>query len=428
MLKKIGLSFLTLVLIMSMSVTGLAMAEEAVPANTQEAATTAATENPEESNAENTSEEATAEESAETEATKGEPTANEPESTESEAAQDTEADEETTEQATAAEAGITPDSIFYRFDRLIEQLQLMLTAGEAAKAELLAKLADERLAEAEAMATLDKVALAEQAIKDFTTTLKAVTENIEAAALDTGSLSDDAKLEAAVASLQALREGFAQRIEELMATIDPELEEDPADAVEEAGDTADNLDAMEDEDGEDGDGPVHLKQAIVTVYQLPENTFDVLMNERGLNWGQAKMVAILMGKLQARNAEAADEATATTDETAATAEGTTEDISEEQAQVDALNSLIDEVLGMRAKGWGQVKKDLALQSGEIGQAVGKVLKQAGVAVEADDDDSDETDAEAPVRSNIRTNNRKSDNGNTKVEKGKQEKSAKGRNK
>lgn len=66
-----------------------------------------------------------------------------------------------------APVGIRPDSPLYLVERLKERLTLFFTFGEKAKAEKLFRFAEERLAEAEAMATHKKPEVAEKVLKRY---------------------------------------------------------------------------------------------------------------------------------------------------------------------------------------------------------------------------------------------------------------------
>ncbi|MFZ5626559.1 MAG: DUF5667 domain-containing protein [Bacillota bacterium] len=78
----------------------------------------------------------------------------------------------------SAEAGVTPDSWLYPLERFLEQLQLAITFSEQAKAELLATLAQERMAEAETMQAAGKYDLAVKATADLVTTVQTL-ENMQ---------------------------------------------------------------------------------------------------------------------------------------------------------------------------------------------------------------------------------------------------------
>ena len=72
-----------------------------------------------------------------------------------------------TEVTTTAEAGITPDSILYSLDKLMEKIQLALITDAVDEAEALAKIAQERLAESNAMVDKADVELTQKALEEF---------------------------------------------------------------------------------------------------------------------------------------------------------------------------------------------------------------------------------------------------------------------
>ncbi|MGI6358047.1 MAG: DUF5667 domain-containing protein [Bacillota bacterium] len=295
-------------------------------------------------------------------------------------------------------AGITPDSLFYGFDRAVEQIGLFLAQGQAYKAEFLSKLAAERLAEAEEMVSVEKQNLAQEMVDEFVAILKAITENLEAAALQAGTTEDDEGLSEALRSVRALRGGFRQRVNELLELMDEDPLEDPnaaidenedvADAIEELTegeaeqDTAEDEEADEAEDDEEGETDEQdddeeatedeegaaesddedsdeeddqskdevalnaIQAAIIKVYGLDEDIFEQ-MAAAGLNPGQSKMLAILIGRANQR-----------------------------QGEDDEPVLTLEEALSVYRQGWGQLKKKYGLKAGELGLAIGHILKQA----------------------------------------------------
>ncbi len=278
--------------------------------------------------------------------------------TETDEATGDEAETDTDVAAPGAEAGVTPDSWFYSFDRAMEQVQLFLAQGEVAKTALLEKLAAERLAEAEQMLGAEQQELAQQMLNEFAATLRAITENLEAASLNTDSTEDDEQLVALIGSMQALREGFQLRVEEIMQQLDESLAADPTEAIDEAEDTADAVDQLKSAEES------KLTTAIVNVYGLDEDIFAQL-SEAGLNFGQSKMIAILMGRVNQNKAEGGELMT------------------------------VEDAVAVYKKGWGQLKKEYGLKSGELGLAIGQILKQSkAVPVENEDEDDDDADEQA----------------------------------
>src|SRR3989344_4894489 len=73
-------------------------------------------------------------------------------------------------------AGVLPDSPLYGLDKLFEGLQLALTFGNVGKADLKYRIAEERLAEAEA---LDNPDLAESTLEEYESELDEVNTDVE---------------------------------------------------------------------------------------------------------------------------------------------------------------------------------------------------------------------------------------------------------
>lgn len=94
------------------------------------------------------------------------------------------------DETTTDQAGVTPDSIIYPIEKMVESVQVTLTTNEANKAELLVQFADERLAEAQIMTAEDKLALAEKVMKTYAETLEKANAAVEAAAGDDADVSN----------------------------------------------------------------------------------------------------------------------------------------------------------------------------------------------------------------------------------------------
>jgi hypothetical protein len=82
---------------------------------------------------------------------------------------------------TLPEAGMTPDSPFYFMERWGEQISLAFTFNTEAKVEKALRYAEERLAEAEAVAAQNKVRAMERAYKEYCNCLEVATRNMERA-------------------------------------------------------------------------------------------------------------------------------------------------------------------------------------------------------------------------------------------------------
>lgn len=66
--------------------------------------------------------------------------------------------------AVKSTAGITPDSVFYKVDKLLDDVKVALSFGDVSKAQSLMKVAEERLAESKVMAEAGKADLAVKAL------------------------------------------------------------------------------------------------------------------------------------------------------------------------------------------------------------------------------------------------------------------------
>ncbi|MDF2605857.1 MAG: hypothetical protein K0S34_47 [Bacillales bacterium] len=71
------------------------------------------------------------------------------------------------EEVTTVDPGVTPDSSLYTFERLFEDMNLFFTFSDEKEAALLLDYAKERLAEATAMAELEKEEYVKEAITDY---------------------------------------------------------------------------------------------------------------------------------------------------------------------------------------------------------------------------------------------------------------------
>lgn len=79
------------------------------------------------------------------------------------------------------DSGITPDSFFYFFDKLIEDIRVSLTSSEAEKARLLAEIALERLAEFNGLESEERAEYMEEIISDYIDAIGQATEAVEQA-------------------------------------------------------------------------------------------------------------------------------------------------------------------------------------------------------------------------------------------------------
>jgi len=88
---------------------------------------------------------------------------------------------ETAEAVTLPDAGMAPDSPFYFMERWGEQISLAFTFNTEAKVQKALRYAEERLAEAEAMAEQKKVKAMERAANEYQNCLETATRDMERA-------------------------------------------------------------------------------------------------------------------------------------------------------------------------------------------------------------------------------------------------------
>lgn len=103
------------------------------------------------------------------------------------------------------EAGLTPDKLMYPVEKLIENIQLILTYSDETKAELLIEFADERLAEAEVMNDKNENKLVEELMDTYVETITEANKKLE-------SIVDDDKDKDAI--------DISEKIAEVQSEVD----------------------------------------------------------------------------------------------------------------------------------------------------------------------------------------------------------------
>jgi hypothetical protein len=147
-------------------------------------------------------------------------------------------------------AGITPDSALYALDKLIEKIQIAIITDAVKEADLIANIAQERLAESEAMADKANVELAQKALEEYQIDLEKAVAMIETAMEDGKEVSgvmksiNDANLEDAVVVTKIL----ASIPEEFRAEVKAGIEV-LVKATEAANETAQVIENKEEENG-----------------------------------------------------------------------------------------------------------------------------------------------------------------------------------
>ena len=90
------------------------------------------------------------------------------------------------------DAGITPDSIFYTIDKAYDSVRVFFAKGDEKKAMVLAKIANERLGESEAMTGKGKKELASKAMDSYKEKMDEAQNRLEAA-IEKNKDTNDAK-------------------------------------------------------------------------------------------------------------------------------------------------------------------------------------------------------------------------------------------
>ncbi len=121
---------------------------------------------------------------------------------------------------TTQEPGITPDSLFYSLDKLMEKIQLALISDAVNEAETLAKIAQERLAESNAMAEKSEVELTQKALEEYKTNLT------QAVALIETAMADGKQVATVMDSINNANINDAAAVEKILASIPEEFREE----------------------------------------------------------------------------------------------------------------------------------------------------------------------------------------------------------
>ena len=125
------------------------------------------------------------------------------------------------------DGGVAPDSVFYGVDKALDRISLALSRGKAAKTEKGLKIAQERLAEAQAMADQGKLEEAEEAqleheevLTEASTTLEELETNgsVEKSKEALEEVSDlQNKVESHYDKVREVKEGILERQREKMS-------------------------------------------------------------------------------------------------------------------------------------------------------------------------------------------------------------------
>ena len=129
--------------------------------------------------------------------------------------------------------GITPDSVLYPVDVFFDNVGLAIAFGEEAKVNKAFEVAEERLAEAQAMIQANKTENAEEALENH----NALMEQVRARINTTNGANETLKLQLQIEERLRIHEG---KIVDVASDLDPEDQGVMADVLSQAG-------SMEDE-------------------------------------------------------------------------------------------------------------------------------------------------------------------------------------
>lgn len=199
-----------------------------------------------------------------------------------------EASTTTTTTNTTEEPGITPDSILYSLDKLMEKIQLSLITDAVEEAEALAKIAQERLAESNAMVDKEAIELSKKALEEYKANLKVAVELIEQA------MEDGKQVASVMDKINDANLKDAAAIEKILASIPEEFRVEVkasiqalAEATEAAAETAEVVEGTKEEQNS-------VKQEItnkIIEEKIQDAALIAKINEAGLNTRQ--VIAII---------------------------------------------------------------------------------------------------------------------------------------
>lgn len=113
------------------------------------------------------------------------------------------------------DAGITPDSILYPVDKLVEDVQLLVTTDPQKEAELLIDFAEERLSEAGEMVTAGETELVQDTINEYIDTINDATEAVSEVVLSDATQSEvKEELQTELQDAAQVNDNIAENLEE----------------------------------------------------------------------------------------------------------------------------------------------------------------------------------------------------------------------
>lgn len=149
-----------------------------------------------------------------------------------ESTEDTDLEEDIEEDDGSEEAGITPDSPLYVFDKLFEEIQIKMASDDKEQAKLFIKFAKERLAEGKSMEEKELKDLLEATLEDYIELMGSAEEKVSIVILEEEE-SEDVKDIDNDDILEEL-EDASEIDEDMIDNIDEELKEKAKDKSDQA--------------------------------------------------------------------------------------------------------------------------------------------------------------------------------------------------
>lgn len=110
-------------------------------------------------------------------------------------------------------AGVTPDSIFYKIDILMDNLKISITTNDAKKAEIISNVAEERLGESEVMADKGDEKLAKEALEQYNEKMSEAADTVKEAVNNVEDTDKTDKVEEVNQATQEVAQKQEQSIE-----------------------------------------------------------------------------------------------------------------------------------------------------------------------------------------------------------------------
>lgn len=126
------------------------------------------------------------------------------------------------------EAGITPDSVFYPIDKLIDEVQVVVSFTDGSKVQAILSNAEERLGESEVMAKAGKQKAAEKALEAYNKAVAKVNDKLDAlieAYKDSDDITKDEKIAALEEAVAVEQENSTKVLEGMSDEVSGDYEE-----------------------------------------------------------------------------------------------------------------------------------------------------------------------------------------------------------